>query len=274
MAAFRLERSRRESAWRSRWRAAAHRQPPRPRPTGSATLLRRLEQAAAAGDRAAVLALGDPAISRPSFEDFATPLTSPRPTRLVVTRTRSRPARRGRSAPGRRSVLRARHRGTCLVPGGSTCRPGAAPADPWRIAAVSRLSIVTGLYRLSLNTATEYDIHDLVVRAPDLAIDMPVGRALRRRNARRSDGHRAARPRPHASSRPPDPPSAPRSASFRADDELAEDIDMAFLRFSPYEFESLFDKAALKPRRGGPRPICARRPASSTTSSAGRFRST
>ena len=43
---------------------------------------------------------------------------------------------------------------------------------------VSRLSVVTGLYRLSLNTATEYDIHNLVVRAPDLALEMASGRAF------------------------------------------------------------------------------------------------
>ena len=37
---------------------------------GIGVLVRRLEQASAAGDRSAVLALADPAISRPSFEDF------------------------------------------------------------------------------------------------------------------------------------------------------------------------------------------------------------
>ena len=39
---------------------------------GVSLLLQQLERSAAAGDRAAILALGDPAISRPSFEDFAT----------------------------------------------------------------------------------------------------------------------------------------------------------------------------------------------------------
>jgi hypothetical protein len=52
---------------------------------------------------------------------------------------------------------------------------------------VSRLSVVTGLYRLALDTATEYDINNLVVRAPDLAIDMASAArsSLRRRRSNR-----------------------------------------------------------------------------------------
>src|SRR6188508_3778443 len=46
-------------------------------PDGVAALLRRIEQAALAGDRSAVLALGLPEISRPSFDDFANTLVSP-----------------------------------------------------------------------------------------------------------------------------------------------------------------------------------------------------
>src|ERR687890_1608448 len=47
-------------------------------------LLQQLERSAAAGDRAAILALGDPAISRPSFEDFASALSFPRASGLAV----------------------------------------------------------------------------------------------------------------------------------------------------------------------------------------------
>src|SRR6266542_4359336 len=121
-------------------------------PDGVASLLRRLEQAAAAGDRAAVLALGDPAISRPSFEDFAATLTSPPATRVVVNERDRAPLDAGmlrlvvevfaeRGIEGRLGTWRV------------DARPGDGPGDPWRIAAVSRLSVVTGLSRLSLNTA-------------------------------------------------------------------------------------------------------------------------
>ena len=108
-------------------------------PDGIGALLRRLEQAAAAGDRAAVLALGDPAISRPSLEDFARTLTSPPPTRLVVNERDRAPIDGAlqrlvvevfseRGIEGRLGTWRV------------DARPGATPGEPWRIAAVSRLS--------------------------------------------------------------------------------------------------------------------------------------
>ena len=76
--------------------------------------------------------------------------------------------------------------------------PGAAESDPWRIAAVSRLSVVTGLYRLSLNPAKQYDVHDLTVRAPDLTIEMSSGRAFVAETPDGAERRRPARPRPDA----------------------------------------------------------------------------
>ena len=215
-------------------------------PDGVAPLLRRLEQAAAAGDRAAVLALGDPAISRPSFEDFAATLTTPPATRVVVNE-RDRAPLDARTVRLVVEVFAERgiegRLGTWRV----DVRPGTAPADTWRIAAVSRLSIVTGLYRLSLNTATEYDIHDLVVRAPDLALEMTSGRAF---IAETPEGPTAVvlLGRGRVRFTPPEAAERTQIRIFSGSDALVADIDMAFLRFSPYEFESLFNKASLHPR--------------------------
>ena len=210
------------------------------------TLLRSLQQAAAAGDRGAILALGDPQISRPSFEDFATTLTAPPPTRVVVTERDRAPRDAGtlrlvveifteRGIEGRLGTWRV------------DARPGDAAADPWRIALVSRLSVVTGLYRLALDTATEYDINNLVVRAPDLAIDMPSGRAFL---ASTPDGPTAMvlLGRGRITFSPPDPAERTQVHILSGRDELVEEIDMAFLRFSPYQFGALVDKNALKPR--------------------------
>jgi len=215
-------------------------------PDGATTLLRRLQQAAAAGDRAAILALGHPQMSRPSFEDFANTLTAIPPTRIVVTERDRSPIDGGAlrlvvevfSERGIEGVL-----GTWRI----DARPGAAPADPWTIAAVSRLSVVTGLYRLSLNTATEYDIHNLEVRAPDLSIELPVGRAFL---ASTPDGPTAIvlLGRGRVRFNPPDPAERTQIRIFSGRDELLEETDMVFLRFSPYEFETLFDQKALKKR--------------------------
>jgi hypothetical protein len=215
-------------------------------PDGVAPLLRQLEQAAAAGDRAAVLALGDSGISRPSFEDFAATLTSPPATRVVVNERDRAPLDGGtlrlvvevfaeRGIEGRLGTWRI------------DVRPGFGPGDAWSIAAVSRLSVVSGLYRLSLNTATEYDIHDLVVRAPDLTLEMTSGRAF---VAETPEGPTALVLLGQGRMRftPPDAAERTQIRIFAGNDALVADIDMAFLRFSPYEFESLFNKASFHPR--------------------------
>jgi hypothetical protein len=211
---------------------------------GVTTLLRRLQQAAGAGDRSGILALGDPQISRPSFEDFAATLTSPAPTRVVVTER----DRAQRDAGMLRLVVEIftergieGRLGTWRV----DVRPGDSAADSWRIALVSRLSVVTGLYRLSLDTATEYDITNLVVRAPDLTIDMPSGRAF---IASTPDGPTAMvlLGRGRMTFSPPDRAERTQIRILSGRDELVEEIDMAFLRFSPYQ--PFVDKDALKPR--------------------------
>ncbi|MFL6278941.1 MAG: M1 family aminopeptidase [Vicinamibacterales bacterium] len=213
---------------------------------GVTTLLRRLQQAVAAGDRVAVLALGDTQISRPSFEEFATTLTAPPATRVVVTERDRAPHDAGslrlvveifteRGIEGRLGTWRV------------DARPGNTAADPWRIAAVSRLSVITGLYRLALDTATEYDISNLVVRAPDLTIEVPSGRAFL---ASTTDGPTAmvilGRGRMKFS--PPVPAERTQVRILSGHDELVEDIDLAFLRFAPSQFVAVVDKNALKPR--------------------------
>ena len=217
-----------------------------PAADGVAALLRRLQQAAAAGDRDAVLSLGDPQVSRPSFEDFAATVTAPPPTRVVVTERDRAPLDGGalrlvvevfieRGIEGRLGTWRV------------DVRPGAAAADPWRILAVSRLSVVTGLYRLALDTTTEYDVRELVVRAPDLAIEMPSGRAF---VASTPDGPTAMvlLGRGRMKFTPPDPAERTQVHIFSGHDELVEEIDNAFIRISPYQFASLVDRNALKPR--------------------------
>jgi hypothetical protein len=215
-------------------------------PDGAATLLRRLQQAAAAGDRPGILVLGHPQVSRPSFEDFANVLTAIPPTRIVITERDRAPLDGGAlrlvveifSERGMEGVL-----GTWRI----DARPGATPTDPWTIAAVSRLSVVTGLYRLSLNTATEYDIHNLEVRAPDISLELPAGRAFL---ASTPDGPTAIvlLGRGRVRFNPPDPAERTQIRIFSGRDELLEETDIVFLRFSPYEFETLFDQKALTKR--------------------------
>lgn len=217
-----------------------------PQPDGIATLLRRLEQAAIAGDRDAVVALGEPAINRPAVEDFAVTLSSPAPSRVVAAERDRVPLEGGalrlvveifveRGSEGRL--------GTWQV----DVRPAGASPVSWRIAAVSRLSVVTGLYRLSLNPATEYDIHDLTVRGPDLSVHFPSGRAF---VAETSDGPTAMviLGRGRMRFTPPDPAERTQIRIFSRSEELALDVDLTFLRFSPFDFAALVSQASLRPR--------------------------
>ncbi|HMF61528.1 MAG TPA: M1 family aminopeptidase, partial [Vicinamibacterales bacterium] len=218
---------------------------PQPAPRdGVAALLRSVEQAAAAANGRAILALGDPSISRPSFEDFAYTLTNPAPTRLVLNERDRAPL------PGRAQRLIVEifsesgiegRLGTWRV----DVQPGAAPSDPWRIAAVGRLSIITGLYRLSLNASKQYDIHNLTVHAPDLTIEMTSGRAF---VAESPDGPTALvlLGRGRMRFTPPDAAERIQVKVFGGAESLVADIDMAFLRLSPAEFASHVTGGALR----------------------------
>jgi len=222
-------------------------------PDGAAALLRRLQQAVSAGDRAGILSLGDQQVSRPSLDDFASTLTAVPPTRVVVTE-RDRAQLEAGVLRLVVEIFSERNIEGVLGTWRIDVKPGATAADAWTIAAVSRLSVVTGLYRLSLNTATEYDIHNLVVRAPDLSIEMPVGRAFL---ASTPDGPTAivllGRGRVQFS--PPDPAERTQIRIFSGRDELLEEADVIFMRFSPYQFETLFDQSAMKKRMVDPSDV-------------------
>jgi hypothetical protein len=216
----------------------------------TAALVRQLEQAAAAADTRGVLALGDPGISRPSFEDFANTLTTPAPSRLVLNE-RDRAPLEGR---GQRLIIEVFSErgiegrlGTWRV----DVRPGATADAAWRIAAVARLSVVSGLYRLALNEAKEYEIHNLTVQAPDLAIEMATGRAF---VAETPDGPTALvlLGRGRMRFTPPDPAERIQVKIFGGQESLVADINTAFLRLSPAEFTSRVEAGSFRPRAVDP----------------------
>jgi hypothetical protein len=234
--------------------SSAQARPPRAAgapPDAIAALIDRLEQASLAGDRQAVLALGSPAISRPSFEDFATTLSSPRPDRLAMAERDRAPLADGRSQRLIVEIFAERGIEGRLGTWRLDVTPGEAAADPWRIAAVSRLSVVTGLYRLSLNPAKQFDVHELTVQAPDLTIEMASGRAF---VAETPEGPTAVvlLGRGRVRFAPSDQAERTQVRIFAGSEALAADIDMAFLRFSPAEFESRFAPASLRPRAVNP----------------------
>ena len=218
-----------------------------PQADGVTTLLKRVEQAAAAGDRAAVLALGATGAGQASFEDFANTLTAPKPNRIVLAERDRVVTTSGtlrlvveifieRGIEGRL--------GTWQIEVAPVL--GTSPLS-WHVVAVGRLSVVTGLYRLSLNAATEYDIHDLTVRGTDLQVHVPSGRAF---VADTPEGTTAMVILGSGRMRfsPPDVAERTQVHIFSGSDELALDTDLAFFRFSPDEFAALVNPSTLRPR--------------------------
>src|SRR4029453_18004108 len=55
-----------------------------------------------------------------------------------------------------------------------------AAADPasWRVARLERLSFVSGLFKLGLDVAHQYDVRNLTLKGADLTLQMPTGAAF------------------------------------------------------------------------------------------------
>lgn len=230
--------------------AAAVAQTQRPQADGVGALVGRLESAIAAGDRAAVLAFGADTGDRASLEEFASLLTMPVPTRVVVNERDRGPLDAGTS---RVIVEIFSERGyeARLGTWRLDTKPGPREADPWTITAVTRLSTISGLYRLSLDADTQYAIHNLTVRGPDLTLQMSSGAAF---VAETPGGPTAVVLLGKGEMRfsPPDPAERTQIRIFGGSETLTQDFDAAFLRLNPAEFSLKFDTAALKPRAVSP----------------------
>ena len=208
---------------------------------GITTLIRQLEQAATAGTRAGVLALGGPAAGA-AFEDFATTLTTPPPSRLIANE-RDRVALTGGTERLIIEVFAERGMEAWLGTWRVDVRPGQTPADPWRITGVNRLSVVSGLYRLALDTTQQYAVRNLVVQAPDLALEMPSGTAF---VAETPEGPTAIvlMGRGRMRFTPPSPSERTQIRILTRHDALNVEFDSVFIRMQPAEFASRSPSAA------------------------------
>src|SRR5215207_9406835 len=156
--------------------AAARQGVPAAEPDGIAQLVFAIQKATEAGDAEALRALTTPAVRLAALSEFVQSLTFPKATRSAI-KERDRAATdiggvrllletfTDRSAEGRVSSWRVdAERDTA---GGR-----------WVITGIERLTVVNGLFRLALDAVTEYDVQNLVVRAPDLTLTLPAGSAF------------------------------------------------------------------------------------------------
>jgi len=208
-------------------------------------LVTRLEHTSSTGDRAAVLALGIAGESTPGLVEFAA-LSHPVATRFIIKE-------RDRSAIGdasERLLLEV------FIQRGNEARISTwrmdvsrlpdAPAA-WTIAEVERLSVISGLYRLELDSTKQFEIKNLVVRGPDLTLDIPKGTAF---VAEIPDGPTAVvligRGRMRFS--PADSAEQTQLRIFAGDPAFEAEFDSAFVRVRPGDLESRFGRGSLVPR--------------------------
>ena len=226
--------------WISPALAAGAPQAAAPAPDGIDLLVAAIQRAVQAGDPLALRALARLDVETNQLTDFVGSMTSPKPTSATV-KERDRAllvsghqrlmleilterAREGRVSTWRVDV--------------APPRPPAptGPDAPWQIVAIQRLTVVSGLHRLQLDAATEYDVHNLTVEAIDLKISLPTGRAF---IAQSNDGKTAVvllgRGRVHF---------APRLQAervqvhiFCGQDAFDAEFESVFLRVSPGEFD-------------------------------------
>jgi len=210
-------------------------------------LVRAIEKAAAAGDGVAVRALG---VDAGAAAELADALTAPTPTRIVIHE-------RDRTA-----VTDERHRLLLEVfwERGREGRLGtwtvdvAASGDTVRIASAARVTHVTGLYRLSLNPATQYDIRNLTVNAPDLALHLRTGSAFVAETPEGVTGVVLLGQGTMQFS-PQDRAERTQVRIFSKSEVLTSPFDAVFIRVRPEDFESKFPAAALRQREPSGRDL-------------------
>jgi hypothetical protein len=221
--------------------APAPAQQPAPDPTTA--LVVRLEQAAAAGDSAAILALAV-APDAPGVRAFTLGI-SPAPTRLII-KERDRAAL---SPGGVRLLLEifAQFGNESVI---STWRVDvadeASPASPRRIREMEQLTVVSGLYKLALNTNKQFEVRNLTVKGTDLTLELPRGHAF---VAEIADGPTAVvlLGRGRMRFAPSDPAERTQIRIFSGDEILVTEFESVFVRVRPAEFDRTFTKGALIP---------------------------
>lgn len=213
---------------------------------GISALVARLEQAGATGDRAAMLALGISGITLAGLLALAD-VAEQAPARFIIKERDRSPLEDG----SERLLLEVFvQRGTEAVIstwGMDVTRARGSATVGWTIAAMERLSVISGLYRLGLNPEKEFDVRNLTVRGPDLTLELPTGTAF---VAETPEGPTAIVLLGRGKMRfsPPDVAEQTQLRIFSGDPDLQADFDAAFIRLRPGDLEWRFGKDSLLPR--------------------------
>ena len=216
-----------------------------PQADGVTRLVQAIEYAIRTGDGDGLRALARPDVNRARLSELSVSMTQTQVSELTLKERDRAPLTNG----GQRLLLE-----MLTVSGGEgrvwTWRidavPG-APGDPWEIADVERLTVISGLFRLALDTSLEWDVHDAVVNAPDLTLTLSSGYAF----AARVPGGPTALVfvgRGEAAFAPAPEAERGQLRIFSGSDVLRTGFGSLFVRLTPDEFSSRVTEGALKPR--------------------------
>jgi hypothetical protein len=208
-------------------------------------LVAAVEAAIRAGDHAALRALARPDVNAGRLSEFAVSLAqTPSAEATVKERDRSPLANGGQrlllevltvtAGEGRVSTWR-----IDAVPG--------PPGTPWAIGDVERITQINGLYRLALDSSTEWDVRDAVITAPDVTLTVASGFAFA---ARVPDGPTAMVFVGRGTVAFTPAPEAERNQVriFSGSEALRTGFRALFIRLAPDEFASRLSAGSLKPR--------------------------
>ncbi|MEO5894176.1 MAG: M1 family aminopeptidase [Vicinamibacterales bacterium] len=217
-------------------------EPPRTGPVTSALVIR-LEAALRAAAPEAVGALGT---NRQAVADLMESARDGRPTRVVV-----KERDRTQTSGGQRLLLEvfSEYGGEGRL---STWNVETEPeAASVKISSATRLASVSGLFRLSLNPARQFDIRNLTVNAPDLALQIEKGTAFL---AETSDGPTAVVLIGGGEMRfsPQDAAERTQVKIFSGSEAMKTPFDAAFIRLRPSDFTNRFAEGTLVPRTASP----------------------
>jgi hypothetical protein len=215
-------------------------------PDGIMRLVDAIAAATEAGNPDALSALATPDVPAAQLSEFVQSLTFPRATRSAVKERDRAPTETGRIRLLVETFTERDGEGRV-----SSWRMDVAPRQsvdgPWGICSVERLTVVSGLFRLAIDVTTEYEVHDLVITAPDLTLTLPSGTAF---VSKTPDGPTALVLMGRGRMEFTPGPEAERGQVriFSGADALNTDFTAAFLRLHPGVFEQTVAASALKPR--------------------------
>jgi hypothetical protein len=207
-------------------------------------LVVRLEQAMAAGDRAALIGLAIKDTDASTLDEFAA-AAGEKPTRVVI-KERDRQTLDNNKRQLLLEVFVERGIEGQLATWRLDLRPPAARDNPddWRIERIEPVSNVSGLYRLALNTTRQYDVRNLVLTGTDLTVEMASGIAFAAEIPEGPTGI-VLLGRGRLRFAPTDEAEHTQLRLFGGADDLTTEFDAAFVRIRPSEFESKFKAESL-----------------------------